>query len=126
MKLRYVFGIVFYCAWLFWLSSSSNPIHPEMLFRGEDKVIHAVLYGGLAALVSFGIRGSRKPAAPLVQILVPVVFAALYGISDEFHQSFVPHRTADVWDVVADGVGAGIMQVFLCGVVWRLRVRTEP
>ncbi|MDH3980911.1 MAG: VanZ family protein, partial [Gammaproteobacteria bacterium] len=31
---------------------------------------------------------------------------ALYGVLDEFHQSFVPGRNADVLDVLADASGA--------------------
>ncbi|HSH41142.1 MAG TPA: VanZ family protein, partial [Arenicellales bacterium] len=34
--------------------------------------------------------------------------AVLYGISDEWHQSFVPGREPDVLDVLADGVGAAV------------------
>ena len=36
------------------------------------------------------------------------VFGALYGASDELHQYFNPPRDADVFDVVADTIGAGI------------------
>jgi VanZ family protein len=32
--------------------------------------------------------------------------AILYGLSDEWHQSFVPGRTPDVWDLVVDAIGA--------------------
>lgn len=35
--------------------------------------------------------------------------AALYGCSDEFHQSFVPGRGASIWDVLLfDAPGAGL------------------
>jgi VanZ family protein len=34
-----------------------------------------------------------------------VCFAGLYGLSDEFHQSFVPSRQADGYDLLADLVG---------------------
>jgi VanZ family protein len=33
-------------------------------------------------------------------------FTLLFGMSDEWHQSFVPSRMADVWDFAADGLGA--------------------
>jgi VanZ family protein len=32
--------------------------------------------------------------------------ALLYGISDEWHQSFVPGRQPDAFDVLVDGIGA--------------------
>jgi VanZ family protein len=31
-----------------------------------------------------------------------------YGVTDEWHQSFVPGRSADAIDLVADAVGAGL------------------
>ena len=35
-----------------------------------------------------------------------VLLATLFGVTDEIHQYFVPGRQADVFDVVADAVGA--------------------
>jgi len=45
-----------------------------------------------------------------VLILLSVVSASFYGISDEIHQYYVPSRNADILDVIADILGA------LCGV----------
>ncbi len=82
---------------LFWQSSSTDAgglmVH---LPAGSDKVAHALAYfvlGGFASLAT----GSR-PAGALL--------AVLFGISDEIHQSFVPGRFPDLWDLVADAVGA--------------------
>ncbi len=35
-----------------------------------------------------------------------LVIAVIYGLSDEFHQSFVPGRNADLLDVITDAAGA--------------------
>jgi len=35
-----------------------------------------------------------------------ILFSALYGLSDEAHQYFVPGRDADVWDGMADLLGS--------------------
>lgn len=32
--------------------------------------------------------------------------AILYGVTDEFHQSFVPHRTPDIRDILVDTIGS--------------------
>lgn len=50
-----------------------------------------------------------------------VVLAGLYGLTDEFHQRYVPGRTPDLRDVLADVIGAGVVVVAL--VVWRRSVR---
>jgi VanZ family protein len=47
----------------------------------------------------------------------------LYGVSDEWHQSFVSGRTSDLLDVAADASGASLAAVVLwaCGIIARLR-----
>ncbi len=93
------------CGLIFW--QSSGPLPPETpSLPGLDKIAHAAIYALLAwlaarafATLPYGAYASCIPWAA-------VVFAALYGLSDEVHQSFVPGRSADVWDLVADTVGA--------------------
>ena len=123
VKPRYYLLTFIYCAGLFWLSSSENPVNVRMSFSGEDKIVHAVLYAGLASVVSVGMRRSGIPKTAVVQFWVPILFATLYGMSDELHQRFVPHRTCDIWDAAADAFGAFVVQLFLCRCVWGLRLR---
>jgi len=111
---RYAFLTVLYCAALFWLSSTANPIRFEPAFAGEDKLVHAGLYAGLAFLVSLGMYRRYPRPNRSMQFWAPVVFASLYGVSDEFHQRFVPSRTSDIWDICADAAGSLLMQVVLC------------
>src|SRR6185369_16184649 len=39
---------------------------------------------------------------------VAIAAAALYGVIDEIHQGFVPHRVSDPYDVASDTMGAAI------------------
>ena len=43
-----------------------------------------------------------------------VLLAVGYGVTDEWHQSFVPGRTPELRDLLADAVGS----TFGAGVVW--------
>jgi VanZ family protein len=52
--------------------------------------------------------------------LLAVLLSALYGISDEFHQSFIPNRTPDVLDIVNDGLGAASAMLLLTWMRHRL------
>ena len=97
----------------FWLSSSPDlhgaagliELHPPF-----DKVVHAGSFGILALLLYFA---TGRP-------LLAVLLASLYGISDEFHQSFVPGRDADLFDWVADTLGAALaMSAALFIIRWR-------
>jgi len=86
-----------------------------------DKDGHALLYAGLAVLVLRAASGARWDGLTFRAAGAAVAFAAIYGITDEFHQSFVPGRTADVNDWVADCTGAatGVAVVWLIARVVR-------
>lgn len=54
---------------------------------------------------------SKREGVKKKTLLFAVLIASLYGVSDEFHQFFVPGRVASVFDVFADVVGS-ILGVF--------------
>lgn len=41
-------------------------------------------------------------------LLFAVVIATFYGLTDEFHQSFVPHRSVEIKDIIVDFLGATV------------------
>jgi hypothetical protein len=64
---------------------------------------HFVGYAILGGLLVLPLRRSLPiPEA----IVIAVIIASLYGMTDEFHQSFVPMRTPDVVDWGVDTLGA--------------------
>lgn len=91
-----------------------TPIDLPVDLPGLDKTGHLVLYGGLAAVVSLGVRRSGRPVTPWKQCFVPILFATAYGLTDELHQLFVPLREFDLADLFADTAGASLAQAALC------------
>ena len=78
---------------------------PEVQF---DKVLHIFLYLPFGFLVARGIGGT-KPLISARNCWILVVLATfLYGVSDEYHQSLVPGRTAGIFDLMADTIGGAI------------------
>ena len=71
-----------------------------------DKQAHSTGYAGLAALVSRALAGGFGAPLSWGRAARAVAIATAYGCSDEWHQSFVPGRAADLDDVWADAVGA--------------------
>ena len=67
---------------------------------------HMFLYGVLATLLLLAFEPKR--GATRSTLIAAVTGAVLFGISDEFHQSFVPGRDASVFDVVVDAIGSVI------------------
>jgi VanZ family protein len=64
---------------------------------------HFVLYAVLGALY-FAVLIPHMPAKRAA--VITVLLASVYGITDEFHQSFVPGRMPDPVDWLVDTVGA--------------------
>lgn len=92
-----------YCSFIFFLSAQSN-IPKPLPFAHQDKLFHAGAYG-LLAFIALGyfaqVLGRARRA-----LFAALIFTVLYAISDEWHQSFVVGREADVLDILADTVGA--------------------
>lgn len=72
----------------------------------HDKGVHFVEYAVLGLLVAHASLRTWPRHAPLRTLGVAVLIALGWGVLDEIHQAFVPGRQADVWDLVADAVGA--------------------
>jgi VanZ family protein len=91
-----------YYAFIFYLSSRSHDIKIDILFF--DKVIHIVEFAFLGLLLSFGYFMSLK--SPLmVKAVLTICSGILLGGLDEFHQYFIPRRSVEFFDVIADAIG---------------------
>jgi VanZ family protein len=69
------------------------------------------IYGLLALAVMWGFGPGREGAFVKVAVET-VLFCLVYGMTDEFHQSFIPRRSVSGLDLLADL--AGVMLV--CGI----------
>lgn len=98
-------------------TSIPNPPVPPGLGR-FDKVVHFAMYALLAALLVWAWADGRPSAIVVIATLLAV---AAYGALDEWHQQFIPGRSMELNDWLADSAGA------LLGVLaatFTLRART--
>jgi hypothetical protein len=91
-------------------SLSSTPT-PEMYlsflqWAVGDKMAHAMEYGALSILCYRAFRHGSGSWASRHAFVLAVLASAAYGMTDEWHQYFVPSRSADGLDLFADTVGA--------------------
>ncbi|MBX7195358.1 MAG: VanZ family protein [Sandaracinaceae bacterium] len=94
-----------YMASIWMVSSFDTPSLPTSLFPLRDKGVHALEYGVLGFLVAHAcLRSFPHHARPRVALFA-ILCGVLWGVLDEIHQAFVPGRSADVLDLVADSVG---------------------
>jgi VanZ family protein len=74
----------------------------------SDKSGHTIGYALLAGLLLRAFARGRLSGITWRAACATLVLATMYGVSDEWHQSYVPGRNADRFDILADGVGATI------------------
>ena len=73
---------------------------------------HLITYAVLMLLVSLALHyGSNIPTRYV--LVTAFVMIALYGLSDEYHQSFVPGRTPTAVDWLVDLGGAALVWIIL-------------
>ncbi len=101
---------------IFLLSHQPDDSFDLPSFPGADKLAHLIIYGTLAAAIIFAFAPEtrQKKRWPLVGMVI--LIATLYGVSDEIHQSFIPGRSPDIIDVLADLAGAAVITLF-----WKFR-----
>ena len=102
--------VILDAAVIFWLSSMSHPLPflPDLQKYQFDKLLHVIEYGFFGWLL---IRAQflSFPKTSL-KILAATAFflGVFYGLSDEWHQSFVPYRDASLYDFAVDAAGVGL------------------
>ena len=106
MKNAWLLLLAGYSGFIFYLSHQAVVAVPA-LFLHQDKLFHAAAYA-LLAFLSINYFNYRF-AVYRNALLAAFVFCALYGASDEWHQSFINGREADILDWLADCIGATIM-----------------
>ncbi|MCX5721920.1 MAG: VanZ family protein [Nitrospirae bacterium] len=112
--LGYWLPVGFYAGVIFFLSSLSHledELPSFLLQEVSDKILHAVEYGILSFLCYRAFRWAAGPAAARHAVLLAIVTASVYGLTDEVHQAFVPLRNASWQDWLADTVGAALAAV---------------
>lgn len=68
---------------------------------GIDKVTHFLVFDLLGTLV---VRNGFPPRRAWIAVLA----VSIFGLTDEWHQSFTPGRSVEVADWVADTLGAAV------------------
>jgi len=100
----YALPLVAYCALIFYLSSQSDLALPALVPQ-TDKLLHLAEYAVLGALAYRFFQRAMPAKSKTFVVMMAFSFALVYGLSDEFHQSFVPGRDSSWLDVLADGAG---------------------
>ena len=103
ISLRFLIPPIALLATIAWASSfdESSPQGPDIV--NFDKVAHFFVFGLLATL---WFRTAPGPLQSNARFAWAFVLTILYGIVDEWIQSYNPLRSSDAMDIIADGAGA--------------------
>jgi VanZ family protein len=102
--------VVVYMAAIFYASSLQHPPVPADV---PDVRLHAVAYFGLMIVVTRAIAHGTWAGVRLVALAIAWFITVMYGASDEWHQMYVPLRTAELHDLIADAIGASAAGISL-------------
>jgi VanZ family protein len=96
-------------------------------FEFSDKFLHFFAYAVMGVLFYRAYQTLPVKDDSRRLILLSVVSASLYGISDEIHQYYVPFRDAEILDAIANFLGAicGVTLYHLWAVAKYRRQRTD-
>ena len=102
--IRFWFPVIVYSGIIFCVSSIPSVTVPlsEVQF---DKILHILEYLPFGFLVSRGIYGTCSSCSPTILWFLVVFVTLLYGLGDEYHQSFVSGRSSGGIDLLADVIG---------------------
>ena len=126
------FPLILWAVWIYWLSSRPSLPHPARRVGVSDYLFDYVAHGVNFAVLTFlswrVVRQRRWTALFGMPSSAPMasVVALTYAATDEWHQSFVPGRTASIKDWLADA--AGILVALIVLAAWDLlrRGRARP
>jgi VanZ family protein len=88
--------------WLFPNFTSENLALVQLVTR---KAAHFGEYAVLGFLAARAFRSSPRPRLKRNWFVIALALIAVYALLDEYHQSFVPSRTASILDSLIDTIG---------------------
>ena len=90
------------------ITNDLNEEEKETLIESCQFVVRKLAHFSIYAILginTIGFVSTYKNLKLKTQIIVTVLFGAMYALSDEFHQMFSNGRTASLKDVCIDSVG---------------------
>jgi VanZ family protein len=118
---RHQLPVILWGALIFVASSIPGTNFPNVPVFDADKLVHMGIYFVFCMLAHRAFSHQHRfPLFFRYSLAFSVLLTLVYGISDEFHQYFVPSRSSDVYDVAADVVG-GLLFVMFISVSSRMR-----
>jgi VanZ family protein len=96
---------LFVAGGIWFLSSQSTLPQPKGVW-GFDKIQHFIAYFVLALAIGVWMSPAFWQARRFCAFFLVISIVSVYGVVDEIHQWFTPGRECNIWDWIADTIGA--------------------
>lgn len=120
----WTFTFIILCV-ILWLTLAPHPLGETdfPMFPGADKIVHALMFGGLAVTGLFDwSRVHGWEAVPGIWAWSITLASIVVGIDIEFAQESMAYgRRLETGDMIADGIGS-----VLALIVWKIMERVRP
>ncbi len=103
--IQYQLPVIAWCGFIFIASSTPSQKIPG-LENLSDKLVHFGVYAVLCWLFHVAFFFQSSASLKRHSITAAVLMAIVFGASDEYHQTFTPGRSAELYDLLADTGGA--------------------
>jgi VanZ family protein len=90
---------------ILWLFPNTSPETLAVVHFISRKIAHFTEYAILGFLAARAFRTSTHPVIRARWFLICATLVVVYALLDEYHQSFVPSRTASIYDSMIDMAG---------------------
>ncbi len=108
--MRFQLPVLVWMVLIFTLSSLPGSTYAPYSFPDAHLIAHTLLFGMLYYLAYRALKyQSFSRFLSELSLLVSLLFVALYGASDEYHQSFVPGRSEELKDFLVDITSAFVV-----------------
>ena len=96
-----------------WLFPDTSPDSMLIIHFVVRKIAHFTEYAILAYLAVRAFRSSPRPALATRWFIAALALVVIYALLDEYHQTFVPSRTASIYDSLLDMSGGLVTLLIL-------------
>jgi len=83
--------------------------------RHLDKIAHVILFGGFVLFWAiYAWEQQKQPVKWRISLILITLLSIAIGIGMEYFQiAYIPNRSFDNWDIVADLIGSVIVMIIL-------------
>lgn len=92
--------------WIIYLADTGSrlPLELVRLLPFQDKLAHLLLYGLMTFVLNLALELKTLNIGPL-RVYFGTFAVTVFAVGEELSQAWLPHRTLDAQDLLADAIG---------------------